>query len=188
MDEFGHRPAKSLGESPERLSIEPAERRASIGARSEPNELLSPAAEEESAEAASRQVAGATAAVKPLCDLTLDSLACVEAITASCIAGVPYIGLRDTVRFSDAQKAEIAEAVQRLVANHATVFAAHKDAIELGVALTAMQAAQLDHVLQLTADKEPLSRRQVLASLAIIFAPLLALLVVACLKRLQAGD
>ena len=119
--------------------------------------------------------------------LALDALACIEAITASGIAGVPYTGLREAMRFSDAQKAEIAEAVQKIAANHAAAFAAHKDAIELGVALTAMQAAQLDQVLLLAADKEPLSWQQVLGSLAIIFAPLALLLVLDWLRQLQAG-
>lgn len=157
------------------------------GARAEPDRQLPPTGDEEFADTASRQVSGATAAVKPLCDLALDALACVEAITASCIAGVPYTGLREAMRFSDAQKAEIAEAAQKVAANHSAVFAAHKDAIELGVALTAMQAAQLDQVLLLAADNEPLSWRQVFGSFAIIFAPLLALLVLDWLKRLQAG-
>jgi hypothetical protein len=135
----------------------------------------------------SRQEWGPTADVKPLCDLALNSLACIEAITASCIADVPYVGLREAMRFSDAQKAEIAEAVQKIAANHAAVFAAHKDAIELGVALTAMQAAQLDQVLLLAADNEPLSWQQVLGSLAIFFAPLALLLVLDWLRQLQAG-
>jgi hypothetical protein len=157
------------------------------GPRAEPDRQLPPTGDMGFAGAASCQVSGATAAVKPLCDLGLDALACVEAITASCIAGVPYTALREAMRFNDAQKAEIAEAVQKVAANHGAIFAAHKDAIELGVALTAMQAAQLNHVLLLAADNEPLSWQQVLGSLAIIFAPLLLLLVLDWLKRLQAG-
>jgi hypothetical protein len=157
------------------------------GLRAEPDRQLPPTGDVEFAGAASCQVSGATAAVKPLCDLALDALACIEAITASCIAGLPYTALREAMRFSDAQKAEIAEAVQKVAANHGAIFAAHKDAIELGVALTAMQAAQLNHVLLLAADNEPLSWQQVLGVLAIIFAPLLLLLAVGSLKRLQAG-
>jgi hypothetical protein len=145
---------------------------------------LTRAYEHESASAVSRHEWGATTAIKPLCNLALDSIACIEAITASWIAGVPYTGLRDAMRFSDAQKAEIAEAVQKVAVNHAGIFAAQKDAIELGVALTAMQAAQLDQVLLLAADNEPLSWQQVLGGLAIIFAPLLLLLALGWLKRL----
>jgi len=135
----------------------------------------------------SHKVSGTTAEVKPLCDLALGALACVETITASCTAGIPYTGLREAMRFSDVQKTEIAEAVKKVAVNHAVIFATHKDAIELAVVLTAMQAAQLDQVLQLAADNEPLSWQQVLGGLAIIFAPLLALLVLDWLKRQQAG-
>jgi hypothetical protein len=156
------------------------------GCRAERDSPLPPAYEPESAGAVRGQESE-TAAIKPLCGLILDSLACVEAITASCIAGVPYTGLREVMRFSDAQKGEITNAVQKVAANHAAAFAAHKDAIELGAALTAMQAAQLDQVLLLAADDEPLSWPQVLGSLAIIFAPLLLLLALFWLKRLQAG-
>jgi hypothetical protein len=123
-----------------------------------------------------------------LCALAVDSLTCVQAVLASSLTGLPCGTLRKAMHFTNAEKIELAEALQKIAVKHATFCAEHKDTIELGMALTAMQAAQFDHVLLLTADKEPLSGRQVLASLAIIFAPLLALLVVAWLKRLQAGE
>jgi hypothetical protein len=129
---------------------------------------------------------GANAAVKGLCDLALDSIACVEAITASWIAGVPYTGLREAIRFSDAQKTEITEAVRKVAVKHATAFTVHKDAIEIGVVLTAMQTAQLEQVLLLAGGKEPLSGRQLLGILAIIFGPLLALLVLGWLCQTHA--
>lgn len=187
IDEVAYQAGESLCERPQSLDARLAVGGASISTWAECDGPLPPAVGRESTSALLHQEWVALAAVKPLCDLALESFACVEAITASCIAGVPYTGLRDAIRFSDVQKAEIAEAVQRVAANHAAVFAAHKDTIELAVALTAMQAAKLDQVLLLAADNEPLSRRQVFGSLAIIFAPLLALLLLAWLKRLQAG-
>ncbi len=104
--------------------------------------------------------------------LALDSLACVQAQLASFIAGIPYGAAREATRFSEEEKAKLAEAVQKVAIKHAATFAEHKDAVQLGVAFVAIQATQLDQILCLAAGDEPLTGKQCLVGLLITLAPL----------------
>ena len=107
-----------------------------------------------------------------LSPLAFDLFACVQAIVASTIAGVPYTAAREAMRLSADDEAELAGVVEQLVIKHAAAFAEHKEIVELGVAFMAIQAARLDHALCLAAGDQPLTGKQCVVGLLMISAPL----------------
>jgi hypothetical protein len=105
------------------------------------------------------------------CSLILDVLAPLQALLVSHVAVVPYGAARDAVDLQHNDQSELAEAIRRVVAKRRAFFAEWKDAIGLGVALTAIQAAQLDPFLR-TIDR-PLSLWEACGSTLLILAPVL---------------
>jgi hypothetical protein len=116
--------------------------------------------------------------------LAFDLFACVHAILASPIAGVPYSVAREAMRFSADEEAELARAIEKLVIEHAAVFAEYKEIVELGVAFMAIQAARLDQALCLTAGDQPLTRKQSVVGVLMVLAPLVFALAIYLLNLL----
>ena len=79
--------------------------------------------------------------------LLFDSLATVQATLVSASKDVPYTALRPTVAIGEQEKAELIRAVQAVIVKHQAFFAHHKDALEFVTAVTAVNAAQMDHLL-----------------------------------------
>ena len=116
--------------------------------------------------------------------VALDLLACVHAILASTVAGIPYCAARETTRFSADEEAELAGAMEKIVIEHAAAFAEHKEILELGVAFMAIRAARADQALCLAAGDQPLTWKQCAAGLLMVLAPLVIPLAIYLLNLL----
>jgi len=136
-----------------------------------------------------------------LSSIYLESLSIVQASIVSCFAGVPYSWGREVARLSDEDKQQLRCATQAVVSKHARWFEQNQHAIEFVLALTAAQAIKVDGLLAATetvatpgnslgaqppVEVKGLSLGQVVTILGIIFAPVLALLMLYLLKRKKA--
>lgn len=115
--------------------------------------------------------------------LALGAFQVIDTLIVSALVGVPYTVAREAAQLTDDQRAEILEAAHKAAGAHAEFVAEHEDALAFGVGLAAIQAAKLDHMLGLAGEDQALSPRETLEILALIFAPLLALLLIYALKR-----
>jgi hypothetical protein len=121
-----------------------------------------------------------------LAGLALGTLDQVSAVIGSAISGVPYAAIRTVAGFSNEDESELREALEA-VAQASTSFAEYRPLIELLVGLTALHAAKADHVLMLTDRHEPLSLREMLGILLLIFSPFLVVGLIVLLKSQKVG-
>ena len=135
-DEYGFEPGETLGARCARLDEELAAARANIGARGEPIQ------EPEERPVLDERLPG----------LWLDAFTPIVAVSASAATGAPYTAIRAAMNSDEDRRDEFTRAAQQAAAS-SPWFAAHRDEIELAIALTAITAAHLDRMLTL-ADAE----------------------------------
>jgi hypothetical protein len=118
--------------------------------------------------------------------LLFDSLASVQAAIMSASKGLSYRTLRQAMTLGEQEKNELTSAAQAVAAKHPAFFAQHKDALEFVIALTAFNAAHMDHLFSLLgqsddspAQAKPVppgehvcSAREALGMALIVLAPL----------------
>ena len=111
-----------------------------------------------------------------LLDLLLDALTNLQAFVWSRTAGLPYVKLRNALRFNENDRAQINKAAQTVAATRAEWFGERAAPAFFLATLTATQVAQLDALLadeiEPPADAQERGR-QVLFGLFFVFLPLL---------------
>ena len=123
--------------------------------------------------------------------LFLDALTPVEAAIASAATRLPYVAMRSVVSLDEDRRGEILNATQAVVAKHPDFFAEHRSEIEFFVSLTAVTAAQVDHLVTLVDTEQagskqlakPCSAVEALAIALFVFAPLALFALILVLKR-----
>ena len=129
--------------------------------------------------------------------LLFDSLASVQAAIVSASKKVPHRTLRQAMAIDEQEKRELTRAAQAVAAKHAAFFSKHRDALEFVTVLTAINAAQMDHMLSLIdqSDGPPApaesgpsgehvcSAREALVIAFIVLAPLALLALILILER-----
>ena len=98
-------------------------------------------------------------AARPILDeripgLLSDSLTSVQAAIMSASEGLSYRTLRQAMTLGEQEKNELTSAAQAVAAKHPAFFAQHKDALELVIALTAFNAAHMDHLFSLLGQSD----------------------------------
>ena len=176
-NEYGFLEGETLNDRPRRLDEDLVSCRANIGVHDEPQPTGVPFRQEHRT---------GLLFDEQLYPLALDSLACAHAILASFSARVPYGAAREVTRFAEGEEAQLAEMQQQVAIKHAAFFAEQRELVELGVALVAIPASQLDQLLAVAATDEPLTGRQCFGGLLFVLAPLLVLLVIHGLSLLVA--
>jgi hypothetical protein len=120
--------------------------------------------------------------------LALGAFEVIEMLIVSTLARVPYTVIREVAQLTDDQRADIRRVAQKAADAHARFFAEHEDEVAFGIGLAAIQAVKLDQILLFTADERPFSPCETFGILAIMFAPLLIVLLLYALKRSGAGS
>jgi hypothetical protein len=113
-----------------------------------------------------------------------DSLASVQAAILSATGGLPYGAVRQAMAIGEQEKVELTRAAQAVAAKHPAFFLKHKQLFEFTAALTAINAAHVDHLLSfaLSGDRGCSTREALFAALSIL-APLVIVAIVLIVKR-----
>ena len=116
--------------------------------------------------------------------LICDSLASVEAAILSATEGLPYGAVRQAMAIGEQERVELTRAAQAVATKHSAFFLKHKQLFEFTAALTAINAAHVDHLLSFAPPNDGgcTKGEALFASLAIL-APLVIVAIVLIVKR-----